>query len=60
MNLHFLIFNLIYTQAETKDGKPRFDLVKNRFGNKWFARKVLETKNGLWREEIAYLVLKGT
>ena len=28
-------------QAETKDGRTRLDLVKNRVGNKWFIRKVI-------------------
>ena len=45
-------------QAETKDGRTRLDLVKNRVGNKWFIRKVLVQKDHTWREDIAYLVIK--
>ena len=45
-------------QAETKDGRTRLDLVKNRVGNKWFIRKVLVKKDHTWREDIAYLVIK--
>ena len=45
-------------QAETKDGRTRLDLVKNRVGNKWLIRKVLVQKNHTWREDIAYLVIK--
>ena len=32
---HKYLSNLEIHQAQTRDGRARFDLVKNRFGNKW-------------------------
>jgi len=45
-------------QAMTKDGVPRFDLVKQRHGKKYFAKMVKTDKDHSWREMVVRLLIQ--
>ena len=45
-------------QAKTAAGAPRFDLVKQRHGRKYFVKAVKEEKDHSWRNKILHLIFE--
>ena len=54
------LYYLISMQAKTAQGVPRYDLVKTRFGKKYFAKAVKVEKDQSWMTVAGSLVIQVT